>query len=391
MLTDKYGTKYSLEVGAGLKKVEDRTGNVTNFTRNGITSSNGPSVTFTRNADDVITKVTGPDGKSVQYGYDANGDLASVTDQLGKASTLHYLADHYLDRVTGPDSAVMARFEYDGGRIVAVIDGEGNRTEISADVSGRQQTVTDPGGKRTTISTYDDRGLLVRSDEVYGGQHHVTEFGYDAQRNVTYRKDPAGHEWQATYVNGNVTSLQQPSGRTTTVTYNSFGAPLVWTDAEGHATTYTWNPDGTLAGIKDALGHSETYTYTGGKQTGKVDRNGKTWAWTYTASGLLKTSKDPLGNVTTREYDANGDADRGRRRPRSPHRDDVRRGRPCPHDEERRRQGERERLRRPRSARPHDRPDRRRRRLHRRRRGVHHQGRQPRRPADHLRPRRPRP
>ena len=51
----------------------------------------------------MITKVTGPDGKTVQYGYDGDGDLVSVTDQLGKVSTLRYLADHYLDQVTGPD------------------------------------------------------------------------------------------------------------------------------------------------------------------------------------------------------------------------------------------------------------------------------------------------
>ena len=187
VLTDKYGTKYSLEVGEGLKKIEDRTGDVTTFSRTGITSSSGPSVTFTRNADDVITKVTGPDGKTVQYGYDGDGDLVSVTDQLGKVSTLRYLADHYLDQVTGPDAAVLARFEYSDGRIVAVIDGEGNRTELSADVGARQETVTDPGGRRTTIRSYDEDGLLVRSDEIYGGQHHVTELGYDAKRNMTFR------------------------------------------------------------------------------------------------------------------------------------------------------------------------------------------------------------
>lgn len=306
VLTDKYGTKYTLEVGEGLQKIEDRVGNVTTFTHNGITSSNGRSVTFTRDSDDLITKVTGPDGKTVEYGNDGNDDLVSVTNHLGKTTTLSYLPDHYLDKVTGPDTSVMARFEYQDGRIVAVIDGEGNRTEISADVSARQETVTDPGGKRTTIRSYDEDGLLVKSDEVYGGEHHVSDFGYDAQRNMTFRRDPSGNEWHATYQNGNVTSLKQPSGATTTVTYNSLGAPLTWTDPEGQVTTYTWNADGTLAGIKDALGRSETYSYTGGKRTGKVDRNGKAWAWTYTAAGLLKTERNPLGDVTTHEYDAHG-------------------------------------------------------------------------------------
>lgn len=306
VLTDKSGTKYTLEDGGGLTKIEDRVGNVTTFTRDGITSSQGPAVTFTRNSADAITQMTGPDGRTVRYGYDAAGDLVSVTNQTGAVTTLQYLADHYLDQVTGPDAAVMARFEYQDGRIVAVVDGEGNRTEISSDVGQRQETQTDPGGKRTTIASYDERGLLIRSNEVYDQQNHITEYGYDDHRNLVFERDPAGHEWHMTYQNGNLTGVELPSGARTTITYNAFGDELTRTDAEGHVTTNTWNPDGTLASSRDALGRTETYSYTAGRRTGKVDRNGKAWAWTYTASGLLQTERDPLGNVTTYEYDPNG-------------------------------------------------------------------------------------
>jgi RHS repeat-associated protein/uncharacterized repeat protein (TIGR01451 family) len=306
VLTDKYGTKYTLGAGTGLSRIEDRTGNVTTFTRDGITSSQGPAVTFTRNGDGAITQITGPDGRTVQYGYDAAGDLVSVTNQLGKVTTLRYLANHYLDTVTGPDAAVLARYEYQDGRIVAVVDGEGNRTEIGTDVGTRQESVTDPGGKRITIRSYDERGLLIRINEIFDQQNHVTEYAYDANRNVVLERDPAGHEWHATYQNGNVTSTELPSGAKTTVTYNSLGEPLTLTDPEGHVTRYAWNPDGTLASVQDELGHTEAYSYTGGRRTGKVDRNGKGWAWTYTPSGLLRTERDPLGNVTTHEYDANG-------------------------------------------------------------------------------------
>lgn len=306
VLTDKFGTKYTLQVGGGLKKIEDRVGNVTTFTPNGITSSQGPAVTFTRNSAGAITQLTGPDGRTVQYGYDAAGDLVSVTNQLGKVTTLQYLANHYLDKVTGPDAAVMARFEYQDGRIVAVIDGEGNRTEISSDVGARQETVTDPDGRRSTISSYDERGLLIRSNEIYDGRDHITEYGYDDHRNLVRWRDPAGHERRATYQNGNLTSHELPSGARTTITYNNFGEELTRTDAEGHVTENIWNPDGTLASSKDELGRTETYSYMAGDRTGMVDRNGRAWTWTYTSSGLLQTERDPLGNVTTHEYDVNG-------------------------------------------------------------------------------------
>ncbi|WP_460715036.1 RHS repeat-associated core domain-containing protein [Nocardioides dilutus] len=307
VLTDKYGTKYTLEVGEGLKKIEDRTGNVTTFSRTGITSSNGPSVTFTRNADDVITKITGPDGKTVDYGYDGNGDLVSVTNQLGATTEYGYLADHYLDTVTGPDAAVMARFEYQDGRIVAVIDGEGNRTEVSTDVGARQETVTDPGGKRTTITTYDAEGLVIRRNEIYGGSDHVTELAYDDQRNLVYRKDPNGHEWRSTWQNGDLTSITVPTGATARATYNASGQPLTWTDPAGEVTTWAYNANGTLRSETDAEGHTESYTYDAkGNRTSRTDANGDRWAWTFNSAGRLATETDPEGDVIRFEYDAMG-------------------------------------------------------------------------------------
>lgn len=86
VLTDRFGTKYTLEVGVGLKRVEETSGAVTTFSRDGITSSRGPGVDFVRDAQGRITKVTGPDGRTVLYGYDAAGDLTSITDQAGKVT-----------------------------------------------------------------------------------------------------------------------------------------------------------------------------------------------------------------------------------------------------------------------------------------------------------------
>ncbi len=306
VLTDRFGTKYELTVGEGLTRVVDRVGNVTTITEDAISSSTGKSVQLDRDGKGRITRVTGPDGASVSYRYDADGDLVEVVNQRGASTTYTYVAGHHLDRVVGPDSSVMSRFEYEDGRVVAIIDGNGNRTEVDSDPEARQEVVTDPGGARTTISTYDADGLLVKSDEVHGGRSHVTEYEYDANRNVVLRRDPTGHEWRATYSGKDITSLKLPSGAQTKVTYDALGQPLTWTDPEGKVITYTWNADGTIASIKDPLGHVERYTYTNGRRTGKVDRLGKSWAWTYSAAGLVTSERDPLGNVTRYEYDASG-------------------------------------------------------------------------------------
>lgn len=307
VLTDKSGTKYHVTVGVGLTKVVDLAGDTTTFGPNGVTSSRGTGIVFDRDPQGRIKKITDPEGAAVEYGYDAAGDLVSVKDQRGNTASLTYFPGHYLKSVDDPSGRPMATYEYTDGRIAAVIDGEGNRTVISSDPGSRQETVTDPGGRRTTISTYDDAGHLKTVNEVYGGADHVTEYGYDVNDNLIYRKDPSGHEWRAVYVDGSITSFTDPAGDTTEVTYNDLAQPLTWEDPAGSVTTYVWNPNGTLGSVRDALGHVESYSYfANGLRKSRTDRNGKVWNWTYTPEGLLESETDPLGGVTRYEYDDAG-------------------------------------------------------------------------------------
>jgi YD repeat-containing protein len=102
ILTDRYGTEYTLQVGVGLLRVEDRNGNTLIFTEDGITSSSGPGIDFTKDPEGRITEIEGPDDTTVTYTYDGAGDLVTVTDQNGHTTTLDYIADHYLEDITDP-------------------------------------------------------------------------------------------------------------------------------------------------------------------------------------------------------------------------------------------------------------------------------------------------
>lgn len=59
--------------------MQDVAGNLLTVTPAGITSSNGLSVPFVRDTQGRITQITDPLGNKYQYGYDANGNLTSVT------------------------------------------------------------------------------------------------------------------------------------------------------------------------------------------------------------------------------------------------------------------------------------------------------------------------
>jgi YD repeat-containing protein len=56
----------------------------------GILHSSGAGVTFTRDGEGRITKVTDPAGFSTAYAYDAAGDLVSATHSDGHATTYAY-------------------------------------------------------------------------------------------------------------------------------------------------------------------------------------------------------------------------------------------------------------------------------------------------------------
>lgn len=308
VLTDKAGTRYDLTVGVGLTKITARTGETITITPKAITSSTGPAIIIARDAEDRVTKITGPDGHTVSYDYTADGDLGTVTNQLGNTTSYHYAADHYLDKVTGPDASILARYEYDAsGRLVALVDGNGNRTQIASDPGAKTQAVTSADGKLTTVTSYNAEGLTASVNKVYDGANHITSYGYDGQGNTTSRTDPEGNTWQGSYSGSNLTSLVEPGGRTTTITYNDLSLPVTWKDAAGNTTTYQWNSDGTLASRTDANGNTETYSYDGhGWRTSSTDANGNTTHWTYTDTGLVASKTDPLGNKTRYEYDGTG-------------------------------------------------------------------------------------
>jgi len=331
VLTDRVGTKYSLKVGTGLSRFEDRTGNVITFSRNGITSSQGPTVQFERDAQDRITTVTGPDGKSVHYEYDAAGDLVKVTNQLGKATGYSYLSGHYLDKVTGPDASVMARFEYTDGRVTAVIDGAGNRTEISSDPGARRESVTSPDGRMTTLTTYDEKGNLAREDRIADGQTHTTQWTYDALNHPTSETGPGGALTRATWTErGDLASYTDAEGRTWRLEHDEHGLPVREIAPDGRTTTsVTYDDRGLLVAQQRAGTAGWTFTYNSSGnltelrrdgallQTRAYDAQGRvvsvvqpgtpTRALTYDAAGRVASIKDGAAAATTLEYDGSGD------------------------------------------------------------------------------------
>ncbi|HEU5270398.1 MAG TPA: RHS repeat-associated core domain-containing protein, partial [Jatrophihabitans sp.] len=262
------------------------------------------------------TKITGPGGQEIDYGYSTAGDLTSVQYPGGVTEGHSYDADHHLTESTGggkPSSTV----EYDdAGRMVAITDGAGNRTVLDNDVTGQQQVVHDPNGKLTVVYTYDDLGDVLQKDQIIGGIAQTTKASFDVVGRMTDLTDPQEHHQHWVYDeadtagNGNLLSYTDSNGRTTHFTGY---------DAHGHAATMT-GPDGVpigtlnydpstgllLSSQRPGLPPSVFSYYPNGLRKSSIDPAGRTLSYAYNSAGYQTSVTDAAGHTTTYVPDANG-------------------------------------------------------------------------------------
>jgi RHS repeat-associated protein len=369
-LTDRSGTQYLLEVGRGLISATDRNGNTVTVSDAGIQSSLGPSITFVRDGSGRITTMTGPSGETHTYTYLPSGDLGTVTDATDHTVEYHYNAAHDLTQIENATGTPFRTITYEDGRITSITDGENHTTLVDIDVDARQEIVTTPSGRLTTISTYDERGNAVTVQEVFDGTTRTTAYEYDDLGRLEKRTDPLDHETHLTYdADGNPDTITDALERTTTLryeqgsliqilgpdgvatltidpddagnpevvdlglgfrstfTFNDAGKPLTATQPLDKTYTSTYHPSGALATIDDPLDNtvgvtwndsqkpltittptgSSGFTYDGnGNIRTVVDGRGGTWTYTYDEQHRLLTERDPLLRTRTRTYDDAG-------------------------------------------------------------------------------------
>jgi RHS repeat-associated protein len=288
----------------GVQSMRDLNGNTLTFGPGGITHSAGRSITYLRDAQGRITRITDPNGNIHQYAYDQNGDLASHRDPLGNVTRFFYNLSHGIIEVRDPRGVHPTRNEYDeSGRLIAVIDPSGKRTEYTHNTGTRQEVVLDRRGN-STVYDYDANGNVLSKTNALG---HITTFTYDARGNELTRRDELGQLWQKTFdARDNVLTETDPLGRVTTRTYNTRKQVLTETDRLGRVTTNVYNASGNQTSVTNPLG-TTNYTYDArGNRLTTTDATSKTTQFTYDASGRRTSLTDPNGVVTTFNNDANG-------------------------------------------------------------------------------------
>lgn len=187
--------------------------------------------------------VTGPDGNTATYAYDAYNRLSSVTDSRSNTSITTYEPGTY--------------------RVKDITDAANNKTSYVYDTSDRVTGTSAPLSS-TVYTSYTLRGEVYRQ---WGGGTYPVEYEYNSYgeriKMTTYRTNSAS-TWSTATWPANIPAATDGSvaGDVTAWTYDPASGVLTSKkDAAEKEVTFTYNERGQTKTIVSGRGHTTTYAY----------------------------------------------------------------------------------------------------------------------------------
>jgi len=180
--------------------------------------------------------------------YDSLGNLTSVVDGLGHATTYgNYNALGEPGHVVGPNGNA-TDFTYDGRGLLLTKTTHPNGTaaqwSYTYDVFGKVSKVSAPDGEVTTWSRNAEGVLQTITHNDKDGTSTET-FGYDANGDIT----------SDTVTRNGTVSLAK------TASYDELGRPHIQQGTHGQSLTYSYDGNGNVLAVTDATGHVTGYQY----------------------------------------------------------------------------------------------------------------------------------
>jgi YD repeat-containing protein len=277
-----------------------------------------------------VASVTDPLKRTISYEYNGAGDLADVTDVAGGNTHFTYDSQHRMlsmrlpnqaPGVPGSTEAALHNTYDEQGRVTTQTDQLGRETSFEyagepLGEAGGTATITDSKGN-IVRQTY-QYGLLMSETRGYSTAEAATwQFEYDLETlGMTAVTDPNGHVSKASYdAEGNILTSEDALGRKTANTYDALNDELTTTDPLGITTSLTYDGHGNLLKRERPLtgtSQVETTAYTYGDAahpgdvTAMIDPVGRVWRYGYDKYGDRISAADPLYDMTTSTYNADG-------------------------------------------------------------------------------------
>lgn len=255
---------------------------------------------------------------NTSYGYDAAGNLTSVTDPNGNVTT--YTTDDFGQNV----------------RTVSPVTGT---TAKTYDAAGNATTTTDARGASTT-RTYDALNRVINSTSSLSGSEESTAYSYDSTAagvfgvgrltNVTDAPGTVALSYTRTGrlrlearntsritayqydADGNRTRITYPSGRVVTYSYDFAGRPITASGSlagvtHAYATSASYEPFGPMTSLTLGNGLVQSFTYDSRyRMLTNVLLNGTTatasYSYSYDGAGNILTLNDALASGYNRTF-----------------------------------------------------------------------------------------
>ncbi|HEX8527284.1 LysM peptidoglycan-binding domain-containing protein, partial [Allosphingosinicella sp.] len=269
------------------------------------------------------------DGSDTLYTYNAAASHYITTDGAGAHDTLT-VSGGVWTWTDGDTGLTEAYDNSQGGRLIYSTTREGHNLVYSYNADGTLSKIATAGLEETNF-TY-SLGKLTRVATTYKDTPTTTktttsvDYGYDGQGRLQYvfveltpENSADNSLFQTTYAyhgtSERIASVLHSDGSRVDVTYTQVGAAFLvskidQTDGSGttRATTFAYN---TGIGLAYDINHDGYTTSINCNEKGELTKiyrwdTGQITEFTYTASGDVATVKNANENVTTYDYDGNG-------------------------------------------------------------------------------------
>ncbi|HFG0025676.1 TPA: RHS element core protein, partial [Escherichia coli] len=290
--TDAAGrrTEYSLHMASGAVTA--------------VTGPDGRTVRYGYNSQRQVTSVTYPDGLRSSREYDEKGRLAAETSRSGETTSYSY-DDPASELPTGIQDATgstkqMAWSRY--GQLLAFTDCSGYTTRYEYDWYGQQIAVHREEGI-STYSSYNPRGQLVSQKDAQGRE---IRYEYSAAGDLTATVSPDGKRSTIAYdKRGRLVSVTE-GGLTRSMGYDAAGRITVLTNENGSQSTFRYDPVDRLTEQRGFDGRTQRYHYDLTRKLTQSEDEGLITLWHYDASDRI-THRTVNGDPAEQwQYDEHG-------------------------------------------------------------------------------------
>lgn len=255
-----------------------------------------------------------PPGYTTTATYDSAGNRLTSTDGLSRTTSYTYNALDEVTSITEPKQ----------------VNGQPITTTLTYDTAGNLLSTSSPlldssgAATATAVTTYhhDDSAHPGDLTSVTDPNGHTSTANYDSVGDLTSVTDAAGNKtsygydtdrgWRTSQVSprGNVAGAN-PTAYTTSYSYDAYGRPTVirdplWTSAAPtqHQTVRHYDADGNLDSVTDAVGHTTSYSYDADDESTSVHRpDGTTLRTDYWPDGTIRDQYDAANQPTAYSYD----------------------------------------------------------------------------------------